>query len=436
MASEAHKWSVTFCAYDREGAVGGPIAWAADFAAFLNESTQLQVLILCPGGRPKSSLASRLEFLGISCVVFDSGSARTLDDEVEWVLDAWRRQPSQIFIANLVLPAMYAARWIRQAGAQTIGVVHSDPRHDPYYRDMIAMFVTGETAWQFDTVVAVSRFITEQIRSAGVSAERVVTIPCGTKTFKGVSVSYNSQPLRIIYSGRLSQVQKRIRDVVEAFLSVAVDGVIEATICGDGEERAWVESRLQSQGAVRFAGRIPPGEMEAVLRKHHVGVLLSDSEGVPIALLEAMALGLVPIALDEPSGAREIIQNKQNGLVVTDRGQSFGDAVNSLLNNEYWARLSAEARSTVESRYAHDVVFPQWIELFRSKAPMVLHPDSIPRRVNLRSARAVDRFNGYPMARPSRLTTALKRASALSLLLRQSFRPRARLRSLIRSKRD
>jgi glycosyltransferase involved in cell wall biosynthesis len=45
-------------------------------------------------------------------------------------------------------------------------------------------------------------------------------------------------------------------------------------------------------------------------------VLLSEFEGLPVALVESMARGCVPVAAEMESGTPEIVRSGENGLVV------------------------------------------------------------------------------------------------------------------------
>lgn len=425
------KPSVTFVAYDRAGGVGGPRAWAMDFVRYLKQSEhKVRVLILCPGGAEASPIAAFCRDFAIDFAVMDSASNPWLEDETEWILAQWASVPTSIFLANLVLPAMFASRWISDAGATTIGVVHSDPRFDPFYASMITQFVSGGEPWALDTVVGVSNGISSQLRSVAKHRTRIETISCGTR----VPVRLARAPLRelkLLYCGRLAEEQKRIRELTEALIAAAnLDGVT-AAICGDGPELAWVENRLSDQPRVTFLGIIPPARILETMADYHAIILLSDYEGLSIALVEGMACGLVPICLDKPDGVREVIQNHVNGLLVTDREGSFLRAVDQLRTEHEWERLSRNARETALLSYSHPVVFAKWTALMQSMPQKGdLQLSKIPKRVDLRKVRQADAFPKYPKSRPGRGRTLLIATSTFLTEIRTAIRPRARLREL------
>lgn len=427
---------ITLCAYDRAGACGGPYGWMPDLAVFLHAGgSPVEVLILCPGGQANSGIAAKCHQAGISVAVLDTDAAVFLEDQTEWILRQWACRPSTVFVANIVLPALYASRWIRQAGGRAVAVMHSNPCHCSFCAEALRRFVSGPPEWRLDAVVAVSKYIGEKVKENLPAHVRLEVIPCGTRLSAASAIPL-SDTLRLLYCGRLVQEAKRVRELADSFLEAAARPGVAATLCGDGEERAWLERRLAGQDRVRYIGALPLGEVQEVMLQHHAIVLLSDYEGLPMSVVEGMACGLVPVCLDEPSGAREIIRHGVNGFLVKDRGPAFLAAVDQLRNPDLWRHLSAEARKTVESRYAHPVVFAKWSSLIRDlgkDAPLRL--GLLPRRVNLRSARPKGVFSGYPCCRPSRWEKSQERLNAAWLGLRMALRPRNRLRALLKPRR-
>jgi glycosyltransferase involved in cell wall biosynthesis len=423
--------SVTFCAYDRLGGVGGPFGWAVDFATYLHaHGFSIRALILCRGGLEASSIAQAYRRVGIAVDVLDTTYAPPLELEVEWILQKWKEHPTNCFIANLVLPALYASSWLRSAGAHTIGVIHSDPQHDAFYADVLRTFVGGALNSRLNTVVGVSKRISDQVKVASQGTVNVSTIACGTHT----PTERASRPvgvLKLIYSGRLVQHQKRIHEVIGALIeATAVEG-IEGTICGDGPEREWVERAIDGRPGIYYIGPVPQREMFSVYAQHHVVVLLSDFEGLPMSVVEAMSCGLVPVCLDEESGVREIVTNGVNGIIVSNRDGEFVEAITYLRDGNAWKQLSDEALKTISSRYSHDVVFQRWNDLLSSvDHGSRLIVDAVPNKIDLRGVRPPDLFKGYPACRPPARTVIVQRLNGVWARIRQAIRPRSRLRKL------
>ena len=132
----------------------------------------------------------------------------------------------------------------------------------------------------------------------------------------------NASPFRgpgphVLALGRLTH-QKGFDLLLEAFAGVRAAGIpAELTIVGEGEAEDALRSqaaRLGVAAAVRFAGfqDNPP----AYYGHADVFVLSSRYEGMPNAVLEAMACGCPVVAFDCPHGVREIIDDGVNGVLV------------------------------------------------------------------------------------------------------------------------
>lgn len=96
-----------------------------------------------------------------------------------------------------------------------------------------------------------------------------------------------------------------------------------------------------------------------------VFVLASKYEGMPNALMEAMALGIPCIATDCPSGGvRSILKDKENGLLIkVGDKDSLVQALFSLIgNNALWSNISKEAQK-VKVEYSMNRIIEKWIEL-------------------------------------------------------------------------
>ena len=81
------------------------------------------------------------------------------EQRVRWVVDRLAEDPPDVFVPNLMVPAYYAGRWVREVGIPTIGVLHSD---DPFHRGLLSEFVFGAGAYQLSALVCVSKFLEQR----------------------------------------------------------------------------------------------------------------------------------------------------------------------------------------------------------------------------------------------------------------------------------
>jgi glycosyltransferase involved in cell wall biosynthesis len=67
---------------------------------------------------------------------------------------------------------------------------------------------------------------------------------------------------------------------------------------------------------VEFTGWLSPEKVRAKLRTLDAFLLLSEYEGLPVALLEAMAHGVVPVVTKIESGNTQLVRDGENGFVL------------------------------------------------------------------------------------------------------------------------
>jgi glycosyltransferase involved in cell wall biosynthesis len=149
----------------------------------------------------------------------------------------------------------------------------------------------------------------------GVSRARIAVIPNGVdETFFHAEQRFLHPKPRLLFVGRLS-VQKNLI----LFLH-ALDGVseqFETTLVGEGELEGALKEAVANLGLqnVRFHGRADGAELRELYHDADVFVLPSEREGMPLVLLEALAMGLPIVATDVP-GNRDVVVDGQNGVLV------------------------------------------------------------------------------------------------------------------------
>ncbi|ACX51484.1 glycosyl transferase group 1 [Ammonifex degensii KC4] len=127
-------------------------------------------------------------------------------------------------------------------------------------------------------------------------------------------------------------------------------------IVGDGPLRQELEDKARALGLshlVSFAGYRPPEEIPSILKVIDIFVLPSLSEGLPLALLEAMAAGK-PVVATAVGGIPEVVLEGRTGyLVPPGDAQALARALLSLLESPDKAREMGEAgRKWVEEHFS------------------------------------------------------------------------------------
>ena len=126
------------------------------------------------------------------------------------------------------------------------------------------------------------------------------------------------EPLQVLFAGRLCR-PKGILDAVRAIALARVDAGASLCVAGDGPARQEAQELAAALGAaarVRFAGTVE--DVRPLLKKSHLVVLPSSSEGLPRIVMESFAAGVPVIGSDIP-GIRQLIRDGLTGRLRADR---------------------------------------------------------------------------------------------------------------------
>ena len=168
-------------------------------------------------------------------------------------------------------------------------------------------------------------------------------------------VANQQSPLHLVCTGRLVAA-KGHRILLAALALLSAEGVrYSCTLIGDGPERNSLEAlsaELQLDKSVRFLGAMAHQPTLSEVSQAEVFVLASFAEGLPVALMEAMALGL-PCISTTIAAISELIEDKVNGLLVPPANpEALFRALQMLANDAPLRRqLGQKARATVEAQY-------------------------------------------------------------------------------------
>ncbi len=170
---------------------------------------------------------------------------------------------------------------------------------------------------------------------------------------------------RVLAVGR-HQVQKGFDLLLGAWREV-VRAVPEARLCIVGEgplgsELVALASELGVAASVEWTA--PTGRIEALYREAAVFVLSSRYEGMPLALLEAQALGVPAVAFDCPTGPREIV-SAETGIVVPaeDVTALAAGMVRLLRDPDLRARMAVAAIARSRAAFSRERQVDAWASL-------------------------------------------------------------------------
>ena len=166
----------------------------------------------------------------------------------------------------------------------------------------------------------------------------------------------------VMTAGRLT-AQKNQALLIRAFAAIAGEVEEELRIYGEGELRRPLEAliaNLGMEGRIRLMGA--SDDMPAALAGCKLFVLSSDFEGMPNALLEAMAAGRCCVSTACPCGGPEaVIENGVSGLLVpVGAEEALSAAMRELLEDEKKRRALAAAAGESAEAFRPEAIFAHW----------------------------------------------------------------------------
>ena len=177
-----------------------------------------------------------------------------------------------------------------------------------------------------------------------------------------VAAEKTGSSITVATAGRLIE-QKNQKVLVSAMAQVhKVYPDVKCRIYGEGNLRAPLQTQIEELGlqdVVSLEGNVK--DIHQRLADCGIFALTSNFEGLSNALIEAMMVGLACITTDYP-GARELITNGENGLVVPmNDADALAEAIIKLIeNNNGCADTLAQQGKAFADRFRADVVLNQW----------------------------------------------------------------------------
>jgi glycosyltransferase involved in cell wall biosynthesis len=206
--------------------------------------------------------------------------------------------------------------------------------------------------------LVLSRDMWNVLASHGVETHRLLIVPTPVDD-RFFSIVRNPQPLTIGYVGRLEFVKgcdvlliafgRLLRDYPSAKLMIVGDGSLR-------QELIRLSKALGVENSVVFTGFIPFAEIPSFLGRFSVFVLPSRSEGLPNALLQAMAAGL-PVVATRAGGVPEIVEDRTDGLLVEpNRPVDLANAISEFISSESLCRTLGQNAKAKAAKYSYDRV--------------------------------------------------------------------------------
>lgn len=196
----------------------------------------------------------------------------------------------------------------------------------------------------------------EHVRGVGVNFNKFSPQNSETKQKLRRTYNYSDEAFILIYVGELSY--RKHQDLLINAVSLAKSDIpnLKLLLVGEGDMYDDYKELIATLGVkdnVEFLGyrRDVPDLMSLA----DAAVSSSRQEGLPVNVMEAMAIGL-PVVATSCRGNRDLIQNKVNGYLVEDDAEDFAEKIIEIYKSEELQKQFSRKNIELVKRYSHEEV--------------------------------------------------------------------------------
>lgn len=279
------------------------------------------------------------------------------------------------FIYSLLLPLMYwkvlkrvdVIKTNQIMGSWTAVLIKILYRKPLYVRTgyTLSKFTFGKGKWLAVIIEKFAYLFADSASVSSVADLRYISSTCttralnllpnyiDTKVFKGRVKTIKRD---VICIARLNK-QKNLYNLIDAALSLK----ITLDIYGEGEMRSEIEKYLKKRkvgDAVKLMGNIQNNKVAERHAEYNFFCLVSLYEGMPKALLEAMASEMVCLGSDV-SGIKEVVTHGKNGILCKTDTESISQGMKSIakMSLDEKSRMGIQARKKILESFSLDAVY-------------------------------------------------------------------------------
>lgn len=295
--------------------IGGAGIWLLNFLSSYDRG-KLDVSVALP---ENSMLEERVVKLGVPVhIVKNIADSSYSREGISEFIKLFKKEKPQVIHSHASLSARIAAR---RCGISIVNTRHCLEGRKSFPKSIVYRFINNALS---DAVIAVSEAVADNLRRDGIKENKLHVVYNGVaplspmtdeeKQSKRRELGIPEENTVIGLVARLEAVKRH-----DVFLKAAAklkDKPISFVIVGDGSLRDRLEKTAAELGIsekVVFTGYI--GNMNEIADVLDVTVLSSESEALPISLIEAMTLSK-PCVSTDCGGTKEIISDGKSGFIV------------------------------------------------------------------------------------------------------------------------
>jgi glycosyltransferase involved in cell wall biosynthesis len=238
-----------------------------------------------------------------------------------WDLAWWslRRRGKIVHVHSTVRGSMYrkamVVLWARLLGRRVVLHIHSGPGDVASFRTRMGAVEAAVLRFclrRAAAVLSVSAASAAELERA-FGLERIEVLPNAAPAVEGPPASRRAGAVAVFLGGFANPV-KGGETMLEALARIE-PGELRTVLAGPGELPAAGRELIESRPDVEWRGWIDGAARERTMEEASIFVLASSSEGLPMALLEAMSMGLA-IAATEVGGVPDVAADGVEALLV------------------------------------------------------------------------------------------------------------------------
>lgn len=241
---------------------------------------------------------------------------------------------------------------------RVVSWLHSDNRYDiavaTYYEPVL-----------HDVVVVSSELHAQARKQFACTSTHLSHIPYSVDVASSFPVrsALRNRPLRLVYSGRLNEEQKRVSALPVMCRTLVEQNInFELRVIGDGESRDKLIDASRDIPQVQLLGSVSPHHVVEHLQWADAWVLPSRYEGQSVAMLEAMGQGCIPVITRVESGAADAVAHGERGLIADvptsaghqDVGFALAQQIRDLVTGDM-NRMARNAWEYAKHHHNHDI---------------------------------------------------------------------------------
>lgn len=337
---------------------GGAERVVCNLANFLAKKGHLVDLMTLDESEPVEELISGITQIPLYKKIENNGK---IQKTIKRTIRLYRYMKKTKVDAYVVMLPITTIMMLLFSGITRVPIVAAE-RVDPKAYRGVKKFLLQRLAhrakgWVFQTE-EIQRWYEPWLKSA-----KKVVIPNAINPLFLIPICAEKRQDEIVAVGRLTS-QKNFQLLIKSFANISAEfPECSLKIYGTGPLLSELQNLATALGIsdrVKFPGYVT--DMPEKLKSARMFVMSSDFEGMPNALMEAMALGLPCVSTDcSGGGARFLIENDVNGfLVPVNDIEAMTKALHKILATPKKAEQLGNEAYKIRERLSPEVIYAEW----------------------------------------------------------------------------